>query len=55
MDYAFITDAIRWQISKSIKVVSRIFALALTVNEILTFEIFGLEKVGQGHGVQLSQ
>ena len=28
------------------------FSLALTVFEILTFEIFDLEKVGQGHGVQ---
>ena len=29
-----------------------VFALALTVFEILTFEIFDLEKVGQSHGVQ---
>ena len=31
------------------------FALALTVSEILTFEIFELEKVDQGHGVQHRQ
>ena len=29
--------------------------LALTVSEIVTFKIFNLQKVGQGHGVQLSQ
>ena len=37
--------SIRWQISKSIKVVFDIFALTLTVFQILTFEIFDLEKV----------
>ena len=37
---------------KSTNVISCIFALALTVFEILTFEIFDLEKVGQGHRVQ---
>ena len=30
------------------------FVLALTVNEILTFEVFYLDK-GQGHGLQLLQ
>ena len=33
--------------------VLRIFALALTLSKILTFEIFDLENVGQGHGEQL--
>ena len=33
----------------------RQFALALAVNKILAFEIFNPEKVGQGHGLQLSQ
>ena len=32
--------------------IRRIFALSITVNEILTFEIFGLEKVGQNNGLQ---
>ena len=32
-----------------------IFALALAVSEILRFQMFGLEKVGQGYGPQLSQ
>ena len=29
------------------------FILPLTVSEILTFQIFDLQKIGQGHGVQL--
>ena len=37
---------------KSTNVISCSFALALTVFEILTFQIFDLEKVRQGHGVQ---
>ena len=28
------------------------FALALTVPEILTFQIFEIRKVGQGHGIR---
>ena len=31
-----------------------ISVLDLTVNELLTFEIYGLEKVDQGQGLQLS-
>ena len=46
----------RWQISTCIQVipehVSLAYSLALTVFEILTFEIFDLEKVCQGHAVQ---
>ena len=34
------------------KKLSRIIALALTVNEILTFEIFDMGKVGQSHRLQ---
>ena len=33
-----------------IKVVIRIFTLAFTVCEILTFQFFYFQKVGQGHG-----
>ena len=33
---------------KSIKAVACIFASALTVSEIVTFEIFDLEKAGHG-------
>ena len=34
------------------KLILEHFSLALIVFEILTFEIFDLEKVGQDHGVQ---
>ena len=43
-EYNFLIGAIRLQISKSIKAVSRIFVLALTVYKILKHEIFDLEK-----------
>ena len=42
---------IGWKISRYIKVVFYIFVPALTVFEILTFEIVALEKVDQGHGI----
>ena len=49
----------RWQISTCIQVIPEHVLLALLlafiVFEILTFEIFDLEKVGEGHGVQHSQ
>ena len=53
MGYNFRNDIICWQMSKSIQVV--LFALALTVFEILTFKIFALQKVGQGQGLQFLQ
>ena len=43
----FRNDAVRWRLSKSLNVVFHIFAPALTVTDIVTFEIFGHEKVGQ--------
>ena len=43
---------IRWQISICINFIHEHFALALTVFQILILEIFDLEKVGQGLGVQ---
>ena len=46
---------IHWQISKSLKVIRCIFALALTISVILQFEDFDLQKVGQGHGVKFWQ
>ena len=52
---SWINGAIRYQILNTIQSVSRIFALALNVSEILAFVIFDLKKVGQDHGVQLSQ
>ena len=53
MENNFRNEAIRWQTSKSTKVVSCISKLALTISEILTFQIFYLENVGQYHGVGL--
>ena len=55
MEYNFRNDAIRLQISKSLKVVRCIFVLALTVSEILMFQIADLQRVGQGNGAQFSQ
>ena len=48
------SGVIRWQISTSVKV-STLFTLSLTISEILRFEMFDLENVGQGHLVQHSQ
>ena len=42
-------------IVKIYKSFPHIIAQAFPVNEILTFKILYLEKVGQGHGLQLSQ
>ena len=53
MGYKFRNDVICWQISKSIKVFFFIFALVLTPSEILTSQIFYLQKVG--HGVHFLQ
>ena len=40
---------------QNLQVVPCIFALALTISEILAFQIFDLEKLGQGQGVQFLQ
>ena len=40
-------------VKKSTKDILFIFALALTVSGILTFQIFYIQKVGQGHGVTI--
>ena len=53
-EYNIRNGTILWQIANCIKVVPRIFAIALTISEILTLQIFTL-KVGQGHVVQFSQ
>ena len=47
-------EAIRCQISTSTKVAVSIFALLLTVFEILTFQMFDLENLGQGHRVKVA-
>ena len=41
--------------SQSLKIVVFIFALALIVAEMLTFNMFDLENVSQGHQAQLLQ
>ena len=51
-EYNIQDSPVRWQISTCINFIFGHFSLALTVFEILIFEIFDLEKVGQGHGVQ---
>ena len=35
--------------TKHVKAVSRSFVLAITINKVLTFDTFDLEKAGQGH------
>ena len=53
-EYILHIGAIRWQISTCIKVTGCIFALDLTISEILTYKMFDLENLGQGHRVQHS-
>ena len=44
------SDAMRWQMPTCLRVIASIFTLALTVSEILRFEMFDLENLGHGHG-----
>ena len=46
--------AIRWRISTSVKIICRVFVIALTVYHILKFHIFDLDNFVQGHGKQHS-
>ena len=55
MEYKIRSSVIRWQISNIKSVVLRISALALTVSDISTFEMFDLDNLGQDHRVQHSQ
>ena len=48
-------DAIRWHILKSTNVMFCTCALALTILEIVTLEIFYLETLGQGQRIHHSQ
>ena len=52
-EYNMCNVAIRWEISMSMQVIFCIFALALSVCKILTFQSFDLENLDQGHRVQL--
>ena len=49
-EYNIHNHVIRLQISTSLKEIFCIFAQARTICKILTFQIFYLEKLGQGHG-----
>ena len=53
-EYNMCNDGIRWQISTSKKIILHIFVLALAISEIFTFQMFDLENLSQGHGVQHS-
>ena len=54
MDYNFLNGPLRWQMSTFIKVEIQDFSLALTVFEILVYQMFDIESLGQGHRVQHS-
>ena len=51
-EYNIHNGAIWWRISTSVKVVMNIFALALTVCDILLFLTFNLENLGKGPVVE---
>ena len=53
--YNIHNDAIRWRISTSVRAMWRIVLKALTVCEILTFQILYIEDLGQDHGEQYWQ
>ena len=55
IEYNIHNGDIRWQISTIVKVTWRIFVTAVTVAELLMFQICNLENRDQGHGVQHSQ
>ena len=46
LKYNICNDAIRWRMSNSINVILVIFTLAVTVSDILRFEVFDLEYLG---------
>ena len=53
VEYNIRNDAMRWRISTSIKVIAHFYAL--TMFEILTFQMFDLANLGQGLRAQHSQ
>ena len=53
MEYNIRSGVIRWQISR-FKTIIHLCAIALTVSEILTFQICDLENLGQGYELQHS-
>ena len=54
-EYNICSEAVQWSIPTSITVTACIFKLAFAVYEVLTFEVFVLENLGNGHKVQHSQ
>ena len=48
-------DAMSLRKLTSIKVIERIFTQTFIVSETLKFEMFNLENLGRGHGVQNAQ
>ena len=54
-EYNICSDAIRWRIPTSIKVAALVFILTVSVSEILRFNIFDLENVGQGQNAKFMQ
>ena len=55
MEYNCRNGLIRWKVSKVIEIVPCIYALAVIVSGIFTFQMFDLEKVGQGPRAQFLQ
>ena len=54
MIYNIRSSVIRWQIRDILSDDNRMFALSLTVFEILVYQMFDIESLGQGHRVQHS-
>ena len=52
IEYNTCNGPIRWQISTTLKVRPGHFSLALSIFEIITFQIRYLENIGQGHDIQ---
>ena len=51
-EYNIRSDAIQLRIPTSIKIVARNYTLALTVSDMLRFEMSDNENLGQSHGLQ---
>ena len=54
MEHNFRNDAIRWQMSMSIKIRIRMFAPALNVSAIVMFRMFDHDNLSQGTEYNIS-
>ena len=54
-EYTIHNGAIRWRISTSVKVIWRVFAIALLVSDRWMFQICYFESLGWGDEVQYAQ